>query len=140
MDMSSGDSLVDLSGHIRLSKLLASVNLVMLITCMTTELGISALARTLLRQILEKNVEENVQENSNDNFSISDTKSISQFLASQPVYVSLVLAPLAIGCVLISLPLFFIPARKLVGSHLLVSGLIWFIAAYYIPKSFFHKE
>jgi hypothetical protein len=132
MDISSGDSLVDLSGHIRLGKLLANVNLVMLFTCMVTELGIGVFANFLLRQVRE--------ENNNDTFGISGTKSVSQFLSSQPVYISLVLAPLLIGSVLISPLLFFVSIGKLIGSHLLVSGLIWFVFVYYIPKSFFHEK
>ena len=135
MDISGGDSLVDLSGHIRLGKLLTSVNLIMLFTCMVAELGIGAFANLLLRQVREGNIEENA----NDNSSIPDTKSVSQFLSSQPVYVSLVLAPLTIGCVLISPLLFFVSIGKFVGAHLLISGLIWVVVFYYVPKSYFHE-
>lgn len=53
MDISGGDSLVDLSGHIRLGRLIASVNLMMLFTCMVAELGIGTLVDLLLPKVYE---------------------------------------------------------------------------------------
>ena len=127
MDISVGNSLVDLSGHIALGKLIANVNFVMLLTCLATELGIGTSINPILPKVYEDGV--------NNTSSIPNArKSVRQFLSLQPVYASVVLAPLAVGCILISPLLFFVPFGRFVGAHLLLSGLTWFITIYYLPK------